>query len=324
MATPILKTVELTSAQIDKFTTINLQERQTEGVTVRVLEVRTSAPPASPVDGDSYIVGSGSISGAWVGYSLNRIAVYIAGAWYSFIPIEGWHVWNNATDKLIVFNGSNWVNASELSLGVSTFTNGAVPFVASGVLAQDITNLNFDNATDTLTATNISTRKIALLDNNATSLVIEEGTNDYLNISTVNTSEQMDFGNAVTNPRYGFLGTGRMGLGTATPNTRLQVIGAISTGVNALVTSTLTITAITANEHYPCDDVAGSFTITLPLASLSTGLSLTFIKTNISANTITIDADGSETINGAPNTTLTTQYETKTLWSDGTQWFLKL
>ncbi len=299
MTTPLKKTVEVTSSQADKFATINLQERQSEAVSVRVIEVRTSAPPALGTDGATYIVGSGSISAGWAAASLNQIAADLAGVWYFFTPIEGWMVWNNATDKVLIFNGSAWVNASELSLGVSTFTNGSIPFITTGTFTQDNANLSYDDAlnilkalrvawsvttlaaTTTLGAThgrniNVSGTvtltlpaaatsagveylisktdssattvtidanaaelingaatttlsaqystaylicngtgwnlfssggtAISITDNVASAFSVAEGSNNYFNIITTNSSEKIEYGNATTNPVHSFLG----------------------------------------------------------------------------------------------------------------------
>lgn len=66
-------------------------------------------------------------------------------------------------------------------------------------------------------------------------------------------------------------------------------------------------------------------TITLPqipgtLPSLE-GRIFIFIKTQ-SGGTVTIEGYGSQTINGALNTTLTTQYQTKTVICDGSSWLI--
>ena len=64
-------------------------------------------------------------------------------------------------------------------------------------------------------------------------------------------------------------------------------------------------------------------TITLPEALGTTleGRIFIFIKTQ-SGGTVTIEGYGSQTINGALNTTLTTQYQTKTVICDGSSWLI--
>lgn len=73
------------------------------------------------------------------------------------------------------------------------------------------------------------------------------------------------------------------------------------------------------------DDVilgsAGSaFTVSLPTASGIRGRVYTIKKTDSSANAVTIDGAGSETIDGALTVALSTQYAFRIIVSDGTNW----
>ena len=66
-----------------------------------------------------------------------------------------------------------------------------------------------------------------------------------------------------------------------------------------------------------------AFTVTLYAASGNTGKVLRIKKTDATlANIITIDANASETIDGALTTTLNTQYETVTIVCDGSNWHI--
>jgi hypothetical protein len=66
---------------------------------------------------------------------------------------------------------------------------------------------------------------------------------------------------------------------------------------------------------------AGDVTITLPAVSNATNRIYTFIKT-AAANTLTIDGDGAETINGNASLAYTNQYSRLTIVSNGTEWFI--
>jgi hypothetical protein len=48
----------------------------------------TTTPPASPTEGDRYIVPAGA-TGAWAGKT-DQIAVWIEGAWEYHVPKIGW------------------------------------------------------------------------------------------------------------------------------------------------------------------------------------------------------------------------------------------
>lgn len=73
------------------------------------------------------------------------------------------------------------------------------------------------------------------------------------------------------------------------------------------------------------DATGGAFSITLPAAAAAydaaTGTSkeLTFVC--LTANDVTIDGEGAETINGAATLALAAQYQRVTLVSNGTAWF---
>jgi len=69
-----------------------------------------------------------------------------------------------------------------------------------------------------------------------------------------------------------------------------------------------------------CDASAGAFTVSLPTASGITGKAYLIKKVDSSANAITIDPYGTETIDGAATITLASQYDTVIIVSDGTNW----
>lgn len=71
-----------------------------------------------------------------------------------------------------------------------------------------------------------------------------------------------------------------------------------------------------------CDATGGAFTVTLLTAAGREGQRLIVKKTDAGVNVITIDGAGAETIDGAAAVTLTVQYSTKELVSDGTNWHL--
>lgn len=106
-----------------------------------------------------------------------------------------------------------------------------------------------------------------------------------------------------------------------------------STGVKWVTPSTISTASVTAKTTTytatTSDDIinasGSAFTITLYAASGNSGKSITINKTDASfTNIITIDANASETIDGDLTTTLNTQYESVTLYCDGTSWFIRV
>lgn len=70
------------------------------------------------------------------------------------------------------------------------------------------------------------------------------------------------------------------------------------------------------------DASGGAFTVTLPTAVGITGTVYRVKKIDATANAVTIDGAGAETIDGGATATISTQYEAITVISDGTEWWV--
>lgn len=66
-----------------------------------------------------------------------------------------------------------------------------------------------------------------------------------------------------------------------------------------------------------CNPTAAGFTVTLPTASGYSGWEILVKNVSASANVVTIDGAGAETIDGAANTTIAAGYGSKRLVSNG-------
>lgn len=71
-----------------------------------------------------------------------------------------------------------------------------------------------------------------------------------------------------------------------------------------------------------CDATAGAIVLTLPPAALVAGRIYVFKRINAGANTVTVDAYASETIDGAATHVLSPQWNSITIISNGTAWFI--
>ena len=68
------------------------------------------------------------------------------------------------------------------------------------------------------------------------------------------------------------------------------------------------------------DATSGTFTITLPLGSaVFAGYEVTVMKGDSSANAVTVDGNGAETINGDATRTLASQYDAETYRWEGSE-----
>lgn len=91
---------------------------------------------------------------------------------------------------------------------------------------------------------------------------------------------------------------------------------------SVMPTTSVSINTTLTTAHYTLrvDASGGSRTITLPLASSVTGRIFVIKKIDSTGNTVVLDANGSELIDGQANQTLASQYAGLTVQSNGTGW----
>jgi hypothetical protein len=102
------------------------------------------------------------------------------------------------------------------------------------------------------------------------------------------------------------------------------------TGINTWTTAenhkylSVAVATTLDGTHYMVDvDASGAArTITLPTAVGIAGRVYIIRKLDSSANAVTIDGNGAETINGAATKVLAAQYDTATIMSDGASWIV--
>lgn len=106
-------------------------------VMLSVLDRDLSSPPASPSDGDRYIVKTpGSSDPAWVD---DNVVVYMEGHWWPHEPKLGWTCYVQDESALLAWDGSSWRPAIEVTgldlenlsrLGLGTTADGTNPLSA--------------------------------------------------------------------------------------------------------------------------------------------------------------------------------------------------
>jgi hypothetical protein len=72
-----------------------------------VVSRSVSSPPGAPGVDDRYVVPSGA-TGVWSGHT-NEIAQWNGSSWDFIVPDEGFTVWVEDEDKIIVYEGVSWV-----------------------------------------------------------------------------------------------------------------------------------------------------------------------------------------------------------------------
>lgn len=106
---PNLALPYIMAAQAQKHITHNEAIRALDTlVHLAVLDRSLAAPPASPADGDRYIVAA-SPTGDWAGKT-NAIAAYEDGLWSFHVPNKGWIAWVCDESIAVFFNGTSWTS----------------------------------------------------------------------------------------------------------------------------------------------------------------------------------------------------------------------
>lgn len=96
----------------------------------------------------------------------------------------------------------------------------------------------------------------------------------------------------------------------------------ISAYAHAIRTVTTNYTIVSADEYVFADATSGALTVSLPAVAGYTGRVFEVKKIDSSANLVTVDPNGAETIDGAATRVLATQYEAVQFISNGSAWFI--
>lgn len=106
---PRLSLPYLAPQQAQKHVTVNEALRALDAlVQLSVLSAATTAEPASPAEGDAYILPADATGSAWGVMAEGAIAVYRDGAWAAFAPGDGWRAWVIDEETLYVSSGGEW------------------------------------------------------------------------------------------------------------------------------------------------------------------------------------------------------------------------
>lgn len=84
----------------------NLLKIARAGVHLSVKDRDLTAPPGSPANGDTYIVGA-SATGAWATHD-GKVAVWDGSAWVFYTPRIGWVTYIEDEEKLSAFKAAGW------------------------------------------------------------------------------------------------------------------------------------------------------------------------------------------------------------------------
>jgi hypothetical protein len=126
----------LEAAQAQKHVTVNEAIRALDAlVHLSVKDRSLATPPGSPADGDRYLVALSSATGAWTAKE-GKVAVWQDGAWAFLEPREGWVLWVEDEDVLLVYNSASWVAAANAAASVTAANGSATSTI---ILEEEIT-----------------------------------------------------------------------------------------------------------------------------------------------------------------------------------------
>ena len=256
------------AAQDQKHVTHNEALRLLDAmVQLSVLDRDLTAPPASPADGDRYIVASGA-TGLWAGWDLN-VAFWIDGVWMRLVPRPGWLAWIADESSSVVWTGAIW----ELT-GVPQDVSDAI---FSLVNDADPTK----KALFSLSGISTATTRTFSLPNTSSELAILTGTQTFTGNKTFS--------------------------GTMTVTGTLLVASATATIGSSAITATygmgtgVTTTGVTKTVNLGTGGASGSTTV-VNIGSASAGAGGTMV-----VNTPTVTFANSVTAVGMPQANLTAQ-----------------
>lgn len=91
--------------------------------------------------------------------------------------------------------------------------------------------------------------------------------------------------------------------------------------IGAIAAKTTTYTMVSTDHTILANATSGAFAVTLPAVASTTGYEFQIKKTDSSANSVTV-TPASGTIDGAASFVLTSQYQSVSVTSDGTNWWI--
>lgn len=122
-STPILPLAVWQSGTNQNSIPANDNALRIEALNREIISQAVTAQPASPADGDTYIIAATHTGAQWASFTPKDIAIFKGGTWYAWAPTEGLIV--NVAGSEFKYDGGAWVAIG----GISGMAN---PMTASG------------------------------------------------------------------------------------------------------------------------------------------------------------------------------------------------
>lgn len=102
----------LAAGQAQKHVIVNESLRWLDAIVqLTIVSASTSAQPATPNDGDVYILPAGKSGATWGVMANAALAYYRDGAWEE-TPREGWRGYVRDSDQLVAYSGATWTRVA--------------------------------------------------------------------------------------------------------------------------------------------------------------------------------------------------------------------
>jgi len=230
------------AAQAQKHVTHNEALRLLDAlVQLSVLDRDLTAPPASPADGDRYIVASGA-TGLWAGWDLN-VTTWVDGVWMRLVPRPGWLAWIADEVTAAVWTGTIWKLVGvpqDVSDVVFSLVNDADPT---------------KRALFSLSGISTGTTRTYTLPNTSSELAILAGTQTFTGNKTFSGALTVS-GTLTTSGAAATIGTSAAtatyGMGTGATTTGLTKTVNLGTGGASGSNAVVNVGSATAGAGPPC------------------------------------------------------------------------
>lgn len=135
----------LAVGQAQKHVTLNESLRKLDAIVqLAVVSATTPAEPASPSDGEVYILPPGKSGTHWSILTDGRLAYYRDGAWVELQPRTGWLAYIKDAGNVLAFDGVDWAAfaaglASNVFAAPQTFASPHGASLALDIIEEELT-----------------------------------------------------------------------------------------------------------------------------------------------------------------------------------------
>lgn len=118
MSSPRIGLSYLAPQQAQKHVTVNETFRRLDAlVQLAAASASLAAEPASPAEGDIYVLPAGKTGAAWGAMADGALAFFVDAAWMEIAPKPGWRAWVEDEEALFVHDGAAWAPLSSGAAG---------------------------------------------------------------------------------------------------------------------------------------------------------------------------------------------------------------